>query len=36
MVTYEAINILIQFGILHALWAAVLVAMIALCANRKK
>ncbi|MFD1206280.1 MULTISPECIES: putative holin-like toxin [Sporosarcina] len=36
MVTYEAINMMFQFGIFLATAAATVVAMIALYTNRKK
>ncbi|MCG7344762.1 putative holin-like toxin [Sporosarcina sp. ACRSL] len=36
MVTYEAINMMFQFGIFLATVAATIVAIIALCINRKK
>jgi hypothetical protein len=36
MVTYEAMNMLFQFGMLIATTVATIVAMIALYANKKK
>ncbi|WP_435371925.1 putative holin-like toxin [Sporosarcina luteola] len=35
MVTYETMNILVQLGILHALWATAVIATIALFTKRK-